>query len=510
MIYQLKVSLKHLPAPIWRRIEIDSYMTFTDLHYILQAAFEWEDCHLHTFFIRQSKGKAMKNKRIEIGPEIDDMPVGLTGEYTKLNESAEIVSHWLTKKNDCCLYIYDFGDDWQHEIVLEKISEREEDVFYPRCTMAVGASPEEDSFGMLTKINTIDSDEECAVINQIFLEMFQENETHSEKASESEWLKAFELADELKKLKPWLWMEDQHIFALKNPIDGDYVYCSVLGSVEQEFGLVVYIGQQGLKALAKLYEMPSIHEIIFEQHCLQISFSNRDELEKEDYQLIKSLDLKYRGKKQWPLFRSYVPGMYPWSLNKKEVELLTEILPQIIKVCLQMKEHPSLITPYNGEEMAYFDADLQKHKLTINPEAEVHIPVPEIMVNELFLQKMRKQMNRMSAPIEFDYFYLNDPIQEYPGQRPFFPMMVLAVECEQELIIYQDIMRASELYSVSDCLLALINHLQMLPSEIYVERHELYTLLEPLTSKLDIKLREVPKLVIMSEVKEELLFSTQM
>ena len=93
MIYQLKVSLKHLPAPVWRRIEIDSYMTFTDLHYIIQAAFEWEDCHLHTFFIRQSKGKAMKNKRIEIGPEIDDMPVGLTGEYTKLNESAEIVSH---------------------------------------------------------------------------------------------------------------------------------------------------------------------------------------------------------------------------------------------------------------------------------------------------------------------------------------------------------------------------------------------------------------------------------
>lgn len=501
MIYQLKVSLQHLPAPVWRRIEIDSSVTFTDLHYILQAAFKWENCHLHTFFIRQSNGKTMKN-RVEIGPDIDDLPVG--SHYKKLNESAEIVSHWLTKKNDQCLYIYDFGDDWQHEIVLEKIIERKEDVFYPRCTMAVGASPEEDSFGMLENIESVNSDQVCADINQVYLNLFEENAMHLEEASHSEWLKLFELADELKKLKPWQWMDDQHVFALNNPIDGDYVYCSVLGSAEQEFGLVTYIGQQGLIALDKLYNMPSIHDIIFEQHALFVSFSNRDELEKEDYQLIKSLDLKYRGKKQWPLFRSYVPGLYPWWLNKKEVGLLTEILPQVINICLQMKEHPSLIPAYNEKEVVRFDDDLQKHKMTVHPKEAVPVQIPEIQVNELFLQRMRKQMNRLRAPIEFDFFYLNDPIQESPGQRPFFPLMVLVVECEQELIIHQDIIRSSELHTVADCLMEMINKLQMLPSEIYVQRHELFQLLEPLSNKLDIQLKEVPNLVVMNEVKEEL------
>ncbi|MBD3108523.1 plasmid pRiA4b ORF-3 family protein [Bacillus sp. AGMB 02131] len=503
MIYQLRVSLKHLPAPVWRRIEIDSSVTFTDLHYILQAAFEWEDCHLHTFFIRQSNGKTIKN-RVEIGPDIDDLLAGPTSHYTKLNESTEIVSHWLTKKNDHCLYIYDFGDDWQHEIVLEKIIERKEDALYPRCTMAVGASPEEDSFGMLESIESIDSDRVCAEINQVYRNLFEENGTHSEEASHSEWLKLFELVDELKKLKPWQWMDNKHVFALNNPIDGDYVYCSVLGSAEQEYGLVTYIGQQGLKALDKFYTMPSIHDMIFEQHTLFISFSNRDELEKKDYQLIKSLGLKYRGKKQWPLFRSYVPGLYPWWLNKKEVELLTEILPQVINICLQMKEHRSLIPAYNGKEVVRFDTELQKYIFVVHPQEAAPVPVPEIQVNELFLQRMRKQMNRMYAPIEFDYFYLNDPIQEYPGQRPFFPLMMLAVECEQELIIYQDIVRMSELHTVADCLLDLINKLQLLPSEIYVQRHNLYTLLEPLANKLDIKLKKVPNLPVMTEVKEEL------
>ena len=36
------------------------------------------------------------------------------------------------------IYEYDFGDSWQHEILLEKILEPEPNVAYPRCIEGAG------------------------------------------------------------------------------------------------------------------------------------------------------------------------------------------------------------------------------------------------------------------------------------------------------------------------------------------------------------------------------------
>lgn len=500
MIYQLKVSLKHMPSPVWRRIEIDSSITFAHLHSILQIAFEWDDCHLHNFFIHRSNGENISKEKIEITPIMEDS-CNFELFFNQLDEVEEMVAKWLVRKNDSCVYTYDFGDDWQHKIVLEKIVEREDNQFYPRCIKAEGVCPEEDSFGIFEEIEEVKSEELCAEINERYEEFFMMEPLE---ASHKQWKELFSLADELKKLQPWTWMADDQIFSIKNPLTDESVYCSVMGAANQEFGLAVYIGKQGLDNLNKLVTMQPIDELIYEQKSILVSFSNRDELDKEDYRLIKSLDLKYRGKKQWPLFRSFVPGYYPWSLDRAEVELLIAIIPQVIHICIQLNEQPSLITFYNGKSLPFFDENGERQLIvTDNTEPEKQ-EADELPEDELYLKRMKKQYQRVNIPIEVDFFYLNEPVQEYEGQRPFFPIMVLAVERKNEMIVYHDLISHGELYTIPDCMVTMFESLEALPAEIWVQRDELYTLLEPLTSILEIKLKRVTKLSLMSDIKKEL------
>src|SRR5699024_11677428 len=65
-----------------------------------------------------------------------------------LDESSEILADYFEQEKNKALYIYDFGDDWQHEIVLENILYPEESVSYPVCLIANGIGPEEVSIGV--------------------------------------------------------------------------------------------------------------------------------------------------------------------------------------------------------------------------------------------------------------------------------------------------------------------------------------------------------------------------
>ncbi|MFW6156387.1 MAG: plasmid pRiA4b ORF-3 family protein, partial [Armatimonadota bacterium] len=50
--YQLKITLLGLDPPIWRRVQVTGDTTLGDMHQIIQAVMDWEDCHLHEFDVR--------------------------------------------------------------------------------------------------------------------------------------------------------------------------------------------------------------------------------------------------------------------------------------------------------------------------------------------------------------------------------------------------------------------------------------------------------------------------
>jgi hypothetical protein len=129
-VYQLKVSLRGAKPPIWRRLEVPADTDLARLHQIIQIAFEWGDSHLHVFETPYGEF-GMADSELGHRPEA---PVTL--EQVAPGAGSKI------------RYTYDFGDDWEHDIVVEKVLDRAPVASYPRCTDGRRAAPPEDCGGV--------------------------------------------------------------------------------------------------------------------------------------------------------------------------------------------------------------------------------------------------------------------------------------------------------------------------------------------------------------------------
>ncbi len=141
-IYQLKVTLYGLRPHIWRRILVPSDLRLSELHPILQVCMGWTDCHLHCFKL----GRITYQPRLEFGPDDPYSELDLVGE--SLDSASIRLSEALRTTSSRMEYFYDFGDRWQHKILLEKILPVDPEVSYPICVKGVGACPPEDIGGL--------------------------------------------------------------------------------------------------------------------------------------------------------------------------------------------------------------------------------------------------------------------------------------------------------------------------------------------------------------------------
>lgn len=130
-IYQIKVTLKWSKPPIWRRIQVRGDTRLGKLHLILQVAMGWWDEHLHEF----------DTGSIRYGLPDPDFPSDLRNERNvRLDKVA--------REGGTFRYIYDYGDNWVHEIKVEKVLDPEPGARYPRCLTGKRACPPEDCGGV--------------------------------------------------------------------------------------------------------------------------------------------------------------------------------------------------------------------------------------------------------------------------------------------------------------------------------------------------------------------------
>lgn len=133
-IYQLKITLRDIRPPIWRRVLVRSDATLGHLHWVIQLAMGWTNSHLHSFSIQG----------IDYGvpmPELGFDDLGLH------NEQPVKLSKVIMGEKFKFFYLYDFGDSWEHEILVEKVLTAEADTDYPVCIKAKRACPPEDCGG---------------------------------------------------------------------------------------------------------------------------------------------------------------------------------------------------------------------------------------------------------------------------------------------------------------------------------------------------------------------------
>lgn len=134
LLFQFKITLLDIEPAIWRRIQVPD-CTLGVLHLYIQAAFGWQNCHLHQFEI--------ETKRYGTPTPFDD-------DLNFEDESKITLSDVLpvkTRKKIRWLYEYDFGDGWRHEVVFEGNPPHDPKVKAPVCLEGGRACPPEDCGG---------------------------------------------------------------------------------------------------------------------------------------------------------------------------------------------------------------------------------------------------------------------------------------------------------------------------------------------------------------------------
>jgi hypothetical protein len=129
----LRVTLTRIEPAIWRRVVIPEALTLEQLHRVIQCAFSWLDYHLYEFRVGDRRFQR---------PE--DESEGESAEQTPLTALGLEAGARLT-------YVYDFGDDWEHEIVVEEVAPlppADDFDWFPRILDGERAGPPEDVGGI--------------------------------------------------------------------------------------------------------------------------------------------------------------------------------------------------------------------------------------------------------------------------------------------------------------------------------------------------------------------------
>lgn len=137
-VLEFKVQLRGIRPPVWRRIQMPATCTFWDLHCAIQDAMGWEDSHLHEFeVVHPQTGNT----------EVIGVPEPEAWRPVKAGWSQK-VRKYLGAPGSRASYLYDFGDEWDHSVTLQKVLPKDREAAYPRCVAGKRACPPEDCGGV--------------------------------------------------------------------------------------------------------------------------------------------------------------------------------------------------------------------------------------------------------------------------------------------------------------------------------------------------------------------------
>ncbi|MBN1545282.1 MAG: plasmid pRiA4b ORF-3 family protein [Syntrophaceae bacterium] len=130
--YQFKITLRGSSPPIWRRFIVPDSITLPKMHQVIQIVMGWTDSHLHEFVVGG----------VSFGVPDPDYP------SSPRNEARVRINQLLYNEKEKLLYLYDFGDGWEHLMTLEKIVIGDSASSKPRCLAGKRACPPEDCGGI--------------------------------------------------------------------------------------------------------------------------------------------------------------------------------------------------------------------------------------------------------------------------------------------------------------------------------------------------------------------------
>lgn len=129
-VLRLRIDLEAVEPAIWRRLLVPSGISLARLHGVFQTTMGWTDSHLHSFTIGGHR----------YGMHVDDFDVA------ELDEQKFTVASAIGDERRF-RYEYDFGDGWDHQVVVEDVVRVPAELPFPICLEGKRSCPPEDCGG---------------------------------------------------------------------------------------------------------------------------------------------------------------------------------------------------------------------------------------------------------------------------------------------------------------------------------------------------------------------------
>jgi len=535
--YELKCTILDIEPPIWRSVRVPGDLTLSGLHTVLQTLFSWDDAHLHGFIV----------KDVEYGPLDEDFE----GDDDDIQDDSDVTLDSLELTAGAKFhYTYDFGDNWEVDIVVEKIEEATEELLDPVCLAGERAAPPEDVGGIpgyenlvavmkkkrhpqrreliewlgyefdpeefdIDEINEeLSFDEDGPLVMLPWIARAQERAAIAEAdatapdATEEELRALFAAVAKYREAKPWVALPDDMNCAIANPETGEIGYCAVLGNFGELEGLMVYRSELGYDSLWYTKGLGSGEplDLFISQDCIGVTFGSRDELSDEEHAQIKSLGLKFRGQTAWPAVRAFDPGFVPRRLNGAETRYFTVCLEQIVEFAKELKATPDMEIPLDPEEPlplrvlrdGVWVTDVHEPALSL-------VEMPEILPNSEVLEAF-EALPLTGGSLELDFWPLPGmPLADANGKL-VVPIIVMGADPVANVPLgMQTTAFVDLLPAVISLIEKILRDVGMRPQHLIVRREELGELLLPLGARLDFDIEVTDVLPTIMEIQAGLL-----
>ncbi|WP_312755225.1 DUF7309 domain-containing protein [Rummeliibacillus suwonensis] len=494
MILQLHIQALNTPTAIYRTVLIPDGFTFDDLGTVIESSFDIMHSESYIFNMITSNGE--KQDYIFIG--IDYENDFLISKEEILDDEETFLYEWFQKGKDEAIYTVAV-EEYELKIEVQKILEPDSTISYPLCIDAKGRMSQTDTE---QPVDLEEINEDIQLGELLSSDRFDEvmKDTLEETP---DWQTLFQVADQLKKLKPWQYFDDNQIVAIQDPFTKEIYFCSVLGGAGMEYGLAIYIGAKGWKTINDIMSDQTTDDFFYQLDSLCVYYVNRDELEKSDYELIKEQELSFRGEHNWIQFRSYKPGFVPWHPDVADTKTLILVLQQMIQLVEQCKNGWQL--PFFEDSSLCVTRHIDSHGEWIESVFQIKDPLeedvqiyPALSDFEIVQIKKKKHSN---LKLEFELFYLPQAVEDPTYNRPFFPVFCVAIDRNTGMVCYQQILppQINAAMAQGEFVYAL-KQLSVRPQTLFVTP-KINHYLEPLAQKLNITLKSSEPLVEIQQFK---------
>ncbi|MFL2099783.1 DUF6930 domain-containing protein [Desemzia sp. FAM 23991] len=334
--------------------------------------------------------------------------------------------------------------------------------------------------------------------------------------------KIFQLAKDLYQAAFWEDYWDTDILALQFPSRTEPVFISILGKSDGNYGFLFYRNLEELRYYFEMAKQTQIRDLetsldfLLLQKGISLMYENRSDLEKEDYDRIKSSGVVFRGKKAWPVLIDYKPGFYPDDVDPIEIPFVIEIMEKLLKMGHDFRSKLDVYDTEENKERVFlrtyqkngkYKDDLFSVPLTVLQGTAVQVyEKQEIKITD-FEMRRAESLKIGSSIWELELNYVALPVENEATERPRFSVMLMVVDAKSTEIVLGELVEFDEIERIQRLFLKALVATNVKPPTIVVNigrYKQISGIFGEMLSKLGIGLTPVYKLPLISVVQKDM------